>query len=321
MSTPTTPTPALRQTGQLRVIYYASYLRETSASRSRLEKTQDEIYIRQELREAALQKRVKPHSSPPPDAHDDVNSCPTWDLTPAQIEEPPNCLDSNDSTEPDKDILHEKEHEKELKGPVITVPTIEDVSRLNDDWEWETWKSKYDYNSLGNAKVIADIDSMIGFEYLRRALNHVQQVVYPFFAERNPDFVRAGPSLLALGYHELLNMIGYSSYPALWLNVNGYSRHQVHEALMDVVALRNRVAHPDPYNMSDAECLDTCLKLAQVITCILRDWERTMDIRRMRDHVAVLMAESHDIVENLRHLAMLTPFEGFDCPDYIKAMF
>ncbi|KAI1319029.1 hypothetical protein F5Y16DRAFT_418277 [Xylariaceae sp. FL0255] len=168
---------------------------------------------------------------------------------------------------------------------------------------WESWSEASD-DLVWDGPVDVDISSVIGFEYLWRAHTLAQEMIYPLIREHG-SIDGGGPHLLGLVRDELHSVIGDRIGPMPWLAMNGYDKYQVHDAILRVVHVRNRVCHPDTYHWSYVDKIDDGLKSVQGVAVMFRKYEQIDELRAMRDNLVVHARESHAIAEKIRHFATL----------------
>ncbi|KAI1319031.1 hypothetical protein F5Y16DRAFT_391325 [Xylariaceae sp. FL0255] len=90
---------------------------------------------------------------------------------------------------------------------------------------------------------------------------------------------------------------------------------------MAVADLRNRVSHPDAWDLSNLSRLDELLLPAQSVAELFSESEHALSISRIRDEVRGLRDKTHHLAETLRHFAELPEFQAFKCPGHLKIMF
>ncbi|KAI0141900.1 hypothetical protein GGR57DRAFT_508857 [Xylariaceae sp. FL1272] len=179
------------------------------------------------------------------------------------------------------------------------VPNLDVFSRLQEDFDDNETVRGFTYRHIS-------IDSAIGLQFLRRAMALVQETIFPLFRKHREG--KGGPHLILLGRDELIRVIGEFGLP--WLAINGHSRQDVCYAIMKMPPLRNAIAHPRAEELSTTGNLDYHLQNAQEVAFIFRDFEKTMEIRKLRDELVAEAKRSEEYLGSKCGLATMPFSEG-----------
>ncbi|KAI1264525.1 hypothetical protein F5Y18DRAFT_436905 [Xylariaceae sp. FL1019] len=180
------------------------------------------------------------------------------------------------------------------------VPNLDVISRLEEGWRDNKTLLCLSYEKIR-------IDSAIGLQILRRTMTLVQETIYPLF-QKNWGGI-SGPHLVLLGRNELIRIIGENTWNSPWLEINGHCRVSVQGALLRMPLLRNAIAHPNAWQLCQPGELDDRLQDAQKVAFMFRDFERTMEIRNLRDQLVPEAQRSDERLASLCALATM-PFCG-----------
>ncbi|KAI1264710.1 hypothetical protein F5Y18DRAFT_427855 [Xylariaceae sp. FL1019] len=293
-----------------------NYMSLTSAAYSRKSETKSRMIEYNEEKKFTLEQRMAPRPTLPP-----LPPSPTaWSPSYWSSEPSSTVIDwtSNSTISFERDLRRaEAERSQQMEerhNSRYNVPNLDAFSRIDEDWDKnDTFSSlKYPDNPF--------IDSARGFQFLRRAMVLVQEAMFPLFKKYCSVYSdSAGPFLLRLGRSELLNAV--SDYAQHWLGINGHTSTEVYIALMEMPELRNAVAHPTADELSSPIKIDRCLKNAQKLAFIFRDFHRTMEIRTMRDNLVADISRSDKILGNICGLA-ITPFsENMELDEHFRDIF
>ncbi|KAI1772173.1 hypothetical protein F4818DRAFT_444405 [Hypoxylon cercidicola] len=168
------------------------------------------------------------------------------------------------------------------------------------------------------------ISSKDGFDVLRAAHRIAQEAFYDAARKFWPsiwDSIQEGPHLVRLGRTEIGQYMGETG-THFDLSLCGSQHSTVYYTLLDLVDLRNTLCHPGTPLQSVCG-VDSHLLAVQMFTLALRDEQRSMKIRSMRDELRRLAVESFDRINCFSSLAVL-PFANEANPHwepYQKSMF
>lgn len=162
---------------------------------------------------------------------------------------------------------------------------------------------------LDNQEVF--ISSKTGLHILTKAHTIAQEAIYEaarkFWPRKWEELFRDGPHLVRLGRSELQSCFGdYGT--SVDLSLCGSSQSMVFSSLMYMPYLRNTICHPSSYSLQEVAHLDALLQYAHRLSLVLKDEERSIKMRTLRDELYQVAAEVLDGIQSLSTLAAMPLF-------------
>ncbi|KAI0010841.1 hypothetical protein F4779DRAFT_576340 [Xylariaceae sp. FL0662B] len=191
---------------------------------------------------------------------------------------------------------------------MYTLITCVSISTANEPEQSLAIHSRIDDDLTSHLSCDTMIHSSSGFQFLKKAYETVQSVVFETAKASWPGIWQShyedGPHLVRLGRDELSHCIGeYAGYPNL--EINGYSTACIRHTLLNVVPLRNSVCHPQQDHLQTATYVDRLLRDAQNVAVKLGDAVNSMAIRTLRDNLRAESVKTHQDIMDYYLLAVL----------------
>ncbi|KAI0401995.1 hypothetical protein F4802DRAFT_600521 [Xylaria palmicola] len=171
-------------------------------------------------------------------------------------------------------------------------PSLEEKTRLND------W---LDFGE----EIIVRIRSRAGLDFLLRAADITRNAIFDVGRSGvmgwRDSYFYDGPHVVLLGRDEMNRWT--DPLDTSRETFNGYKAYEIHDALLNVVHLRNAISHPHSSELGHPETLDRLLQWAQDAVIKLGDEKRALEIRGIRDDLVAEAKTSLRDIQDLYHLA------------------
>ncbi|KAI1113298.1 hypothetical protein F5Y14DRAFT_452194 [Nemania sp. NC0429] len=257
-------------------------------------------FERERKQEEIKKRRIsQPLPKPPPE----------WDSWGTDNPHPAPPKDESDWTYEAKPAENETPADESLEIPSSMT---DDYKKYDPSWELVIRSRLND--GLSVTDVSPPIESKKGFDFLRRAVEIVQQTIFDIVKSGAPgwdgDNFEDGPHAVRLGRDELLSWIGSRSQNKLIYN--GHQPKRIHDELLSIVPLRNSLCHPSGWLFRDAHWLDEKISRAHRLVVTLGDENAAMEIRGIRDAVRNETYQSLQEIKGIYFLSIQPHPENMD---------